>query len=144
MVKQQELDRVYLLMAKSLSQLSTAQRLKVGCLIVKDTHIIAEGCNGMPRNMSNVCEYQDCVEQIYTKKEVIHAEMNALLKLARSTQSSVGATAYCTNSPCFECAKSIIQAGIVRFVYTTTYRKDDGLKLLKEGGVDVYQYGKNE
>ena len=141
MVAQNELDRVYLLMAKSLSQFSTAQRLKVGCLIVKDTHIIAEGVNGMPNKMSNVCEYYDCVEQIYTKKEVIHAEMNALLKLARSTQSSIGATVYCTNSPCFACAKSIIQAGIVRFVYTTAYRKEEGITLLKDAGIEVQRYG---
>jgi len=141
MANQQELDRVYLLMAKSLSQLSKADRLQVGCLIVKDTHIIAEGVNGMPRGLSNVCEYYDCVEQLYTKKEVIHAEMNALFKLARSTQSSIGATAYCTNGPCFDCAKSMIQAGIVRLVYTDTYRKEDGIRLLKDAGIEIQRYG---
>ena len=114
MAQPKKLDLVYLRMADDLSILSHAERRKVGCLIVKDTQIISEGYNGTPRGFDNRCEYTDHVDEMYTKPEVLHAESNAITKLARSTNSSDGATMYVTCSPCFECAKLIIQAGIKR------------------------------
>ena len=126
-------------MAEELSKLSHAQRRKVGCLIVKDTHIIAEGLNGTPRGFDNNCEYTDHVDHMYTKPEVLHAESNAITKLARSTNSSSGATVYVTCCPCFECAKLIIQAGIERVVYRDNYSKSDGLALLNKSNVRVNQ-----
>ena len=117
--------------------LSHAKRRKVGCLIVKDTHIIAEGLNGTPRGFDNTCEYRDHVDHYYTKSEVLHAESNAITKLARSTNSSEGATLYVTCSPCFDCAKLIIQSGIERVVYDEPYSKGEGITLLKKAGVEV-------
>jgi len=108
-------------MAELLSTLSTAERRKVGCLIVKDTQIIAEGYNGTPRGFDNKCEYADHVDHLYTKKEVLHAESNAITKLARSTNSSEGATLYVTCSPCMDCAKLIAQAGIKQVIYKEDY-----------------------
>ena len=124
-------------MARELSKLSHAQRRKVGCLIVKDTHIIAEGINGTPRGFDNNCEYTDHVNHFYTKPEVLHAESNAITKLARSTNSSEGSTLYVTCSPCFDCAKLIIQSGIERVVYDEEYSKIDGLSLLNRAGILV-------
>ncbi len=124
-------------MARELAKLSHAQRRKVGCLIVKDTHIISEGLNGTPRGFDNSCEYVDHVDHYYTKPEVLHAESNAITKLARSTNSSEGATLYVTCCPCFDCAKLIIQSGIERVVYDEPYSKGDGLTLLKKAGVKV-------
>jgi len=101
MVKQQELDKTYMKMAEVLSSLSHAQRKKVGCLIVKDTQIIAEGYNGTPKGFDNDCEYYDDAQEIHTKPEVLHAESNAITKLARSTNSSSGSTLYVTLAPCY-------------------------------------------
>ena len=129
-------------MARELAKLSHAQRRKVGCLIVKDTHIIAEGLNGTPRGFNNTCEYLDHVDHYYTKPEVLHAESNAITKLARSTNSSEGATLYVTCSPCFDCSKLIIQAGIKRVVYADLYTNKDclnSLALLKQAGIQVVQ-----
>jgi len=122
-------------MAQTLSTLSSAVRRKVGCLIVKDTQIISEGYNGTPRGFDNGCEYIDHVDHMYTKPEVLHAESNAITKLARSTNSSSGATLYVTCSPCFECAKLIIQSGIERVVYDEEYKSQKGLLLLKKAGI---------
>ena len=133
------LDKTYMNMAGELAKLSHAQRRKVGCLIVKDTHIIAEGINGTPRGFDNSCEYTDHVDHYYTKPEVLHAESNAITKLARSTNSSQGATLYVTCSPCFDCAKLIIQSGIERVVYNEEYTKTDGLSLLRKAGIDISQ-----
>jgi len=142
MAKKADLDLVYLEMAQTLSALSSAVRRKVGCLIVKDTQIISEGYNGTPRGFDNGCEYIDHVDHMYTKPEVLHAESNAITKLARSTNSSSGATLYVTCSPCFDCAKLIIQSGIERVVYKDLYTNKDcmeALFLLKKGGISVMQ-----
>ena len=138
MAKKQELDTVYLNMAQELSTLSNAERKKVGTIIVKDKQIIAEGYNGTPMGFDNSCEYYDHVGHYHTKPEVLHAESNAITKLARSTQSSCGSTLYTTLSPCFDCSKLIIQAGITKIVYKESYRyADSGLALLERAGIEV-------
>ena len=140
MANQNKLDVAYLQMARTLSSLSVAVRRKVGCLIVKDTQIISEGYNGTPRGFDNNCEYVDHVDHMYTKPEVLHAESNAITKLARSTNSSDGATLYVTCSPCFDCAKLIIQSGITRVVYKDLYANKDcteALVLLKKANLTV-------
>jgi len=142
MKKEAKFDPVYLGMAELLSTLSHAKRRKVGCIIVKDTQIIAEGYNGTPHGFDNACEYVNHVDELYTKPEVLHAESNAITKLARSTNSSEGATLYVTCSPCFECAKLIIQAGIRRVVYKNLYTNKncmEALILLKKAGLCVKQ-----
>ena len=125
-------------MAKELAKLSYAKRTKVGCLIVKDTQIISEGYNGTPKGFDNACEYYSHVDEMYTKPEVLHAESNAISKIARSTNSSSGSTLYVTLAPCFDCAKLIIQAGIERVVFRDEYPKN-GLALLDKAGVTVSQ-----
>jgi len=142
MVNQRSLDTVYLKMADDLSTLSSAERRKVGCLIVKDTQIISEGYNGTPRGFDNTCEYVDHLDEMYTKPEVLHAESNAITKLARSTNSSQGATLYATCSPCFDCAKLIIQSGVSRVVYKHLYTNKncmEALALLSKAGITVLQ-----
>jgi len=142
MASQKKLDQTYMAMAKELSKLSYANRKKVGCLIVKDTQIISEGYNGTPKGFSNECEYRSYVDEEYTKPEVLHAESNAISKIARSTNTSDGATLYVTLAPCFDCAKLIIQSGIVRVIYKDHYKKN-GLNLLAKAGVKVnsiYEY----
>jgi len=124
-------------MATQLAQLSHATRAKVGCLVVKDTHIIAEGYNGTPTGFDNKCEIITVDERTITKPEVLHAESNALAKLAKSTNSSLGATLYVTLSPCLECSKLILQSGISRVVYKKAYSNIDPLEFLKKGGVEV-------
>ena len=108
-------------------------RRKVGALVVKDKMIISDGYNGTPSGFENVCEDENNL----TKSYVLHAEANAITKLARSSNNSEGATLYVTASPCFECAKLIIQAGIKRVVYGEKYRLDDGLRLLERAGIEV-------
>ena len=132
MDRQLQFDKAYLAMAHSWSMLSRAKRLKVGCLVVKDGQVISNGYNGTPSGFSNECELNG-----ETKPEVLHAESNAIAKLARSTSSSEGATLYCTHSPCFDCAKLIIQAGIKRVVYTKQYRCIDGIELLLSSGITI-------
>ena len=142
MANQDKLDKRYLAMAKEWSKMSHAERKKVGCLIVKDERIISDGFNGTPSGFNNECEhdsYKNGLPILITKPEVLHAESNALMKLARSTNSSEGATIYCTYSPCFDCAKLIIQAGIKRVVYNGAYRCEKGLDLLKKAKVKVYK-----
>jgi len=138
MVAKDKLDQTYMDMASVLATLSHAKRKKVGCLIVKDTHIISEGINGTPTGFSNECEYFSYVDEMYTKPEVLHAESNAIAKIARSTNSSSGSTLYVTMAPCFDCAKLIIQAGIERVVFRDEYPKN-GLALLNKAGVTVSQ-----
>tara|TARA_R110002153_G_scaffold64551_3_gene172904 strand:+ start:1593 stop:2021 length:429 start_codon:yes stop_codon:yes gene_type:complete len=142
MASQNKLDKTYMRMAEELSKLSYAQRKKVGCLVVKDTQIISEGYNGTPKGFDNSCEYVNYVDEMYTKSEVLHAESNAITKIARSTNSSDGATLYCTLAPCFECSKLIIQSGIERVVYKDMYAKN-GLALLDNAGVNVIQLKEN-
>ena len=126
MAKQLELDHTFLEMAYVFANLSKAKRRKVGCIIVKDGQVISNGFNGTPSGFNNRCEVNDV-----TKPEVLHAGSNALMKIARSTNSSIGSTMYLTCSPCFECAKLIIQSGITRLVYKEDYRKEDGIDLLR-------------
>jgi len=131
--KQYKLDQQYLKMAAIWSQNSYCRRRKVGALLVKDRMIISDGYNGTPSGFENVCED----EQNRTKAYVLHAEANAITKVAKSNNSSEGATLYITSSPCMECAKLIIQAGIKRVVFTEEYRLDDGLTLLKRANIEV-------
>lgn len=129
--KQLKYDSAYLKMAETWGQLSYCERKKVGALIVKDRMIISDGYNGTPSGFENVCEDEDH----YTKWYVLHAEANAILKVAASTQSCKGATLYITLSPCKECSKLIHQSGIVRVVYSIAYKDVTGLDFLKKAGV---------
>lgn len=137
-------DIVYMKMASEWGQLSNARRKKVGALLVKNNTIIADGYNGTPSGFENECETpifdkDNNFLDYETKWYVLHAESNALAKVAKSTQSSDGSTLYVTMSPCRECSKLILQAGINRVVYSETYRDSAGLDLLKKAGVDVVQ-----
>lgn len=131
--KKHLLDCRYLRMANIWAENSYCKRRKVGALVVKDKTIISDGYNGTPSGFENVCEDDNNV----TKPYVLHAEANAITKLARSTNSGEGATLYVTASPCIECSKLIIQAGIRRVVYGEKYRLDDGIKLLNRAGVET-------
>ena len=133
--KQEKYDRAYLEMAKIWGQLSHCKRKKVGALIVKDRMIISDGYNGTPTGFENLCEDED----YYTKWYVLHAEANAILKVAASTQSCYGATLYITLSPCKECSKLIHQSGIKRVVYSVAYKDITGLKFLEKAGVSLTQ-----
>ena len=133
--KQQLLDQRYLKMADIWAQNSYCKRRQVGALLVKDKMIISDGYNGTPSGFENVCEDEDNK----TKPYVLHAEANAITKVAKSNNSSDGATLYVTSSPCLECSKLIIQAGIKRVVFTENYRLEDGINLLKRAGIDVEQ-----
>jgi dCMP deaminase len=133
--KQNKYDKAYLQMAQIWGQLSYCERKKVGALIVKDRMIISDGYNGTPSGFENVCED----EAHYTKWYVLHAEANAILKVASSTQSCKGATLYITLSPCQECSKLIHQSGIVRVVYSKAYKDKSGLDFLEKAGVELKQ-----
>jgi len=126
------LDKRYLRMARIWAENSYCQRRKVGALLVKDQMIISDGYNGTPAGFENVCEYENGV----TKPYVLHAEANAITKVARIGNSSEGSTLYITASPCLECSKLIIQAGIKRVVYNDLYRIQDGLEILRRAGVE--------
>lgn len=134
-VKLNKYDKAYLRIAKEWGQLSYCQRKKVGAIIVKDKMIISDGYNGTPSGFENCCEDEDGL----TKWYVLHAEANAILKVAKSTQSCDGATLYITMSPCKDCSKLIHQAGIVRVVYQNSYKDLEGIELLKRAGVEVIQ-----
>ena len=131
--KQHDLDVRYMRMARIWAENSYCKRRRVGALIVKDKMIISDGYNGTPSGFENVCEDENNV----TKPYVLHAEANAITKIARSGNNSDGATLYVTTSPCIECAKLIIQAGIRRVIYGETYRIEDGINLLKRANIDV-------
>lgn len=131
--KQEILDRRYLRMARIWSENSYCVRRKVGALLVKDKMIISDGYNGTPSGFPNVCETEEGVTFPY----VLHAEANAITKVARSNNSSEGSTLYVSTSPCMECSKLIIQAGIKRVVFSELYRITDGLDILKQAGVEV-------
>ena len=122
-------------MAREWGNLSYCERRKVGALIVKDRMIFSDGYNGTPTGMENICED----EENYTKWYVLHAEANAIMKVASSTQSCSGATLYVTLSPCKDCSKLIYQAGIVRVVYIDQYKDTTGIDFLKDAGVEVVQ-----
>jgi len=131
--KQHKYDKAYLRIAEEWGKLSYCKRKQVGALIVKDKMIISDGYNGTPSGFENYCED----ESGYTKWYVLHAEANAILKVAGSTQSCQGATLYITLSPCKECSKLIHQAGIIKVVYSETYKDDSGLQFLKKAGIEL-------
>ena len=131
--KQLRYDLAYLKMAKEWSKLSHCERKQVGALVVKDRMIISDGYNGVPTGFDNCCEDEIGKTLWY----VLHAEANALMKLAKSTNNANGATLYITLSPCKECSKLILQAGIQRVVYRTNYKDDSGISFLKEAGIEV-------
>ena len=130
--KQTKLDLRYLRMARIWAENSYCKRRQVGALVVKEKMIISDGYNGTPSGFENVCEENDV-----TKPYVLHAEANAITKLARSSNNSEGSTLYVTASPCIECATLIIQAGIKRVVYAEKYRLNDGIQLLERAGIKV-------
>lgn len=157
-----KIESVYMEIAYSIAKLSYAERRKVGCVIVKDEQIVSFGYNGTPHGFDNTCEEEqvryvdnpdhlqilidkgydceeDCCSKTVTKVEVLHAESNALSKLAKSTLSSDGATLYTTTSPCFECAKLIIQSGITKVYYNESYRDMGGVELLNKANIEVIQ-----
>jgi len=133
--KQHKLDLRYLQMAKIWADNSYCKRRQVGALIVKERMIISDGYNGTPSGFENICED----ENNKTKPYVLHAEANAITKVAKSNNSSEGATLYVTSSPCMECSKLIIQAGIKRVVFSEAYRLEDGLDLLSKAGIEIKQ-----
>lgn len=158
-IKQDKVDRLYLRMAFTWSENSYAVRRQVGCLIVKDNSIISDGYNGTPSGFRNVCEYEPdeaadwnevCTvlrlkedfaagRKLVTYPYVLHAESNAIAKLAKSNNSSEGATIYITDEPCLECSKMIIQSGIRRVVYSRSYRTHEGIELLNKANIEVKQ-----
>ena len=135
--KQMKLDCRYMRMARIWAENSYCLRRKVGALLVKDKMIISDGYNGTPSGFENICED----ENDHTKPYVLHAEANAITKVARSNNSSEGATLYVTSSPCIECAKLIIQAGIRRVVFSEYYRDTDGIDLLNRAGIETLLIG---
>lgn len=136
MTKQQKYDRAYLKMALEWANLSYCKRKQVGAILVKDRMIISDGFNGTPSGFENACEDEDN----FTKWYVLHAEANAILKVASSTQSVQGATLYITLSPCKECSKLICQSGIVRVVYINAYSDTTGIDFLEKAGVVVEHF----
>jgi dCMP deaminase len=132
-MKQLKYDRAYLKMAYEWGKLSHCKRKQVGALIVKDRMIISDGFNGTPSGFDNCCEDKDGI----TKWEVLHAEANAILKVASSTQSTNGATLYITLSPCIQCSKLIYQAGIKRVVFANSYKDTSGIDFLEKAGVKI-------
>lgn len=138
------LKEAYLDVAKRFAELSHARRLHVGAIVVKDDRIISIGYNGMPAGWDNDCEYEVIVEdgddyttELKTKPEVLHAESNAIAKLAKSSESGLGADLFITHSPCLDCAKLIYQSGIKHVYFGMAYRDDSGIEFLKKSGVNV-------
>jgi len=132
----------YMKTAETFAELSSARRLHVGAIIVKDDRIISIGYNGMPSGWDNNCEDEKYEEDgfhvtLKTKPEVLHAETNAIAKLARSTESGLGATLFVTHSPCLDCAKLVFQSGIDSVFYRNSYRSEDGIRFLEKAGVKV-------
>lgn len=142
-MKQKFID-YYMKVAELTSTLSYAKRLQVGSVIVKGNKILATGYNGMPSGWDNECEIVEMDDnfskQLVTKQEVLHSETNAIAKVSASTESSEGATMFCTHAPCIHCAKLIYQSGIDRLYYRNTYRDTAGLEFLEKSGVSVTQY----
>jgi dCMP deaminase len=143
----EKFKRAYMQTARTFAELSSAQRLHVGAIIVKDDRIISIGYNGMPAGWSNICEDEvwnvhDGSAELKTKPEVLHAEMNSLMKLAKSTDSGDKASMFVTHSPCLECAKGIYQAGIVEVYYQNNYRSVDGINFLKKCGIKIEKIDK--
>jgi dCMP deaminase len=139
--------KFYMEVADSTSKLSSAVRLKVGSVIVKDNNILGYGYNGTPSGWDNVCEdkiwnVHDGDYVLKTKPEVLHSESNAILKVAKSNESTQGATMFCTHAPCLDCSKLIYQSGIRKLYYRDTYRDNAGLDFLSKSGVEVEQISK--
>ncbi len=155
-MKQKFID-LYMDFAQRVAQLSHARRLQVGAVIVKDDTVISYGYNGMPAGWDNNCEYEETIlksefgkgtwlektGQLKTKPETIHAESNAIAKLAKSSNSGLGADLFVTHSPCLDCAKLIYQSGIRRVYFNQNYRDDAGIKFLEKSGVEVGQYDRS-
>ena len=140
--------RYFMGIAELTGQLSHARRLKVGAVVVKDDRVISIGYNGMPAGWDNNCE-QDVFQQdgtmgLKTRPEVLHAEMNCLMKVAQSTESSTDSVMFTTHAPCMDCAKAIFQSGIRQIFYREPYRDDSGIQFLKTSGVGVEQYNANQ
>lgn len=135
LAKQLRYDKAYLRMAKTWAELSHCNRKQVGALIVKDRMIISDGYNGTPSGFDNCCENDSGETHWY----VLHAEANAILKVAKSNHNCDGATLYLTLSPCKECSKLVVQAGINRLVYINGYKDDSGLRFLESAGIEVVQ-----
>lgn len=133
-----DIHEMYMNIAIEISSMSYANRLKVGAILVKNNSIISYGYNGMPSGFENICEIDNV-----TKPEVLHAESNAVMKVCKSTQSSEDAVLYVTHSPCFECAKLIIQAGIKNVYYRNVYRNINGIKLLEKAKINVVKINEN-
>ena len=133
--KQERYDRAYLRMAREWAKLSHCKRKQVGAIIVKDSTIIADGYNGTPTGFENDCEDESGT----TKWYVLHAEANAILKVARTTNNANGATLYLTNSPCKDCSKQVLQAGIQRIVYIHKYKDTSGIEFLQKAGLQLTQ-----
>jgi dCMP deaminase len=127
----------YMEVAKTFANLSTAKRLQVGAIVVKDDRIISIGYNGMPSGWTNECEYTQEDGTLKSKPEVLHAETNAIAKLARSPESGEGASIFITHAPCLNCAKLIYQSGISTVYYETEYRATEGIEFLEKSGIDV-------
>jgi dCMP deaminase len=144
-MKQKMID-AYMKTAAIFAELSHAKRLHVGAIVVKDDRIISIGYNGMPAGWDNNCEDEIIDDKwmvtLKTKPEVLHAETNAIAKLARSSESGIGADLFVTHSPCLDCAKLIYQSGIKRVWFSEAYRNTDGVEFLKKSGVEVEQYNK--
>ncbi len=133
--------RLYSDIAERVAELSSARRLQVGAIVVRDDRIISMGYNGMPAGWDNNCESEQADGTLKTRPEVLHAEMNALMKLARSHESGLGADLFITHSPCMECAKGIYQAGINRVYYGKQYRSNDGIQFLNQSNIEVIHTG---
>ena len=133
--KQNKMDKFYMDVAVGASELSHAKRLQVGAVLVKDNNILSFGWNGMPASFDNCCED----DKGNTKPEVIHAEVNTFAKLARTTGNANNSTLYLTDSPCFDCCKYVIQAGIIRVVYLREYRITAPLDFMRKAGIEVIQ-----
>ena len=138
--KQLRYDKAYLKMAREWAKLSHCERKQVGALIVKDSMIISDGYNGAPSGFDNCCEDEEGKTIWY----VLHAEANAIMKVSKSTNNSNGATLYITLSPCKECSKLVLQAGIRRVVYMKGYKDDAGIKFLDKAGVEIEQIEEKE
>ena len=137
---QEQSDKYYIKVAQLCAKNSYAKKLQVGAIIVKDRQIMSDGFNGTPCGFENKCEIQDIDGNLHTLDYVLHAESNAILKCAKYGRPTNGSTLYITHSPCIECAKLIIQAGIIRVVYLEDYRKAEGIDLLKKTGIIVEQF----
>lgn len=137
---QEQSDKYYIKVAQLCAKNSYALKLQVGAIIVKDGQIMSDGFNGTPCGFENKCEIKNIDGSLYTLPHVLHAESNAILKCAKYGRSTDGSTLYITHSPCIECAKLIIQAGIIRVVYLEDYKKSEGLELLKRVGIKIEKF----